>query len=51
MLIEIAKIQFIGTQEVKSFNKPCGHEPYWQFPEQISKSTGPMTVILHIHVL
>ena len=30
MLIEIAKIQFIGTQEVKSFNKPCGHEPYWQ---------------------
>ena len=21
------------------------------FPEQISKSTGPMTVILHIHVL
>ena len=23
MLIEIAKIQFIGTQEVKSFNKPC----------------------------
>ena len=30
MLIEIAKIQFIGTQEVKSFNKPCGHEPYWR---------------------
>ena len=28
MLIEIAKIKFIGTQEVKSFNKPCGHEPY-----------------------
>ena len=27
MLIEIAKI---GTQEVKSFNKPCGHEPYWR---------------------
>ena len=27
MLIEIAKIQFFGTQEVKSFNKPCGHEP------------------------
>ena len=25
MLIEISKIQFIGTQEVKSFNKPCGH--------------------------
>ena len=19
-----------GTQEVKSFNKPCGHEPYWR---------------------
>ena len=30
MLIEIAKIQFIGTKEVKSFNKPCGHEPYWR---------------------
>ena len=30
MLIEIAKIKFIGTQEVKSFNKPCGHEPYWR---------------------
>ena len=30
MPIEIAKIQFIGTQEVKSFNKPCGHEPYWR---------------------
>ena len=30
MLIEISKIQFIGTQEVKSFNKPCGHEPYWR---------------------
>ena len=28
MLIEISKIQFIGTQEVKSFNKPCGPEPY-----------------------
>ena len=26
----IAKIQFIGTQEVKSLNKPCGHEPYWR---------------------
>ena len=25
MLIEISKIQFIGTQEVESFNKPCGH--------------------------
>ena len=30
MLIEISKIQFIGTQKVKSFNKPCGHEPYWR---------------------
>ena len=30
MLIEISKIQFIGTQEVKSFDKPCGHEPYWR---------------------
>ena len=30
MLIEISKIQFIGTQEVKSFNKPCGHGPYWR---------------------
>ena len=30
MLIEIPKIQFIGAQEVKSFNKPCGHEPYWR---------------------
>ena len=30
MLIEISKIQFIGTEEVKSFNKPCGHEPYWR---------------------
>ena len=30
MLIQISKIQCIGTQEVKSFNKPCGHEPYWR---------------------
>ena len=30
MLIEISKIQFNGTQEVKSCNKPCGHEPYWR---------------------
>ena len=30
MLIEISKIQFIGTKEVKSFHKPCGHEPYWR---------------------
>ena len=29
MLIEISTIQFIGTQEIKSFNNPCGHEPYW----------------------
>ena len=30
MLIEMSKIQFISTQEVKSFNKPSGHEPYWR---------------------
>ena len=30
MLMEISKIQLIGTQEVKSFNKPCEHEPYWR---------------------
>ena len=30
MLIEISKTQFIGTQAVKSFNKPCGHEPLFK---------------------
>ena len=39
MLIKISKIQFIGTQKVKSFNKPCGHEAFASRPNRLHVTT------------